>query len=42
MEHLHEMLVQDEILFCGLVMLVGVVGGALARLAAGLRRRTIV
>lgn len=41
MEHLHSMLVQDEILFCGVVMLAGTIVGALARLAAGLRRRTI-
>jgi hypothetical protein len=41
-EELHRMIVQDEILFCGIVMLAGAVVGALARLAVGLRRRTIV
>ena len=39
MERLHEMLPEDEILLCGLTLLVGVVLGAAARLLAALRER---
>jgi hypothetical protein len=39
MERLHEMLVEDEILFCGLVLLFGVATGAAARWLAALRER---
>jgi hypothetical protein len=39
MDKLHEMLVEDEILFCGLVLLFGVVIGAVARGIAALRER---
>ncbi len=39
MDKLHEMLVEDEILFCGLMLLAGVVAGALARGLAALRER---
>ncbi len=38
---LHEMLVEDEILFCGLVLLAGIVTGVVARLLAGLRERKV-
>ncbi len=31
METLHEMLVEDEILFCGLTLLAGIVAGAVVR-----------
>jgi hypothetical protein len=31
MPDLHEMLIEDEILLCGLVLLVGIVIGAVAR-----------
>jgi hypothetical protein len=41
MDKLHEMLVEDEIVFCGLMLLCGIVAGVLARLVAGRRvRRT--
>jgi hypothetical protein len=39
MEALHEMLVEDEIVFCGLTLLCGVVFGAVARLIVSLRER---
>jgi hypothetical protein len=39
MNHLHEMLIEDEILLCGLVLLLGAVTGAVARLAVALRGR---
>jgi hypothetical protein len=39
MDTLHRMLVADEILFCGLTLLSGVVAGALARGLAALRER---
>jgi hypothetical protein len=39
MDRLHEMLVEDEILFCGLVLLVGIVTGAAARWIIALRER---
>jgi hypothetical protein len=39
MDKLHEMLVEDEILFCGLMLLVGVVAGAVARALVALSQR---
>jgi hypothetical protein len=39
MDRLHEMLVEDEILFCGLTLLSGIVAGAVSRLVAGLLGR---
>jgi hypothetical protein len=39
MDTLHEMLVEDEILFCGLMLLFGVVTGAVARWVVALRER---
>jgi hypothetical protein len=39
MDRLHEMLVEDEILFCGLTLLFGIVSGAVSRLVAGLLGR---
>jgi hypothetical protein len=39
MDRLHDMLLEDEILFCGLVLLLGVVTGAAARWLAALRER---
>jgi hypothetical protein len=39
MDKLHEMLVEDEILFCGLMLLFGIVTGALARCVTALRGR---
>jgi len=36
MDKLHEMLVEDEILFCGLMLLLGIVTGALARCVTAL------
>jgi hypothetical protein len=38
MDKLHEMLIEDEIVFCGLVLLFGVVVGALARLVIAVRQ----
>jgi hypothetical protein len=37
MDALHEMLVEDEILFCGLTLLLGIVTGAVARFMVNLR-----
>jgi hypothetical protein len=34
MDRLHEMLVEDEILFCGLTVLAGILAGAVARCVA--------
>ncbi len=39
MERLHEMLPEDEVFLCGLVLLLGVVIGAAARWLAALRER---
>jgi hypothetical protein len=39
MDKLHEMLVEDEIVFCGLMLLLGIVTGAVARCVAALRGR---
>ncbi len=38
---LHDMLVEDEILLCGLTLLIGVVCGAVARCLAALRERRL-
>ena len=38
-EEFHRMVVEDEILFCGLVLAVGMLAGGLARLVTILRRR---
>jgi hypothetical protein len=42
MNGLHDMLVEDEIVFCGLMLLVGIVTGAVARLLVALRGRRAV
>jgi hypothetical protein len=34
MDQLHQMFPEDEILLCGVILLYGVIAGALARLAA--------
>lgn len=39
MDKLHEMLVEDEILFCGLMLLFGILTGGVARWVAALRER---
>ena len=39
MESIHEMLVQDEIFLCGIVLLFGVIIGAAARLVYALLKR---
>jgi hypothetical protein len=39
MDRLHDMLLEDEILFCGLTLLMGLVTGAVARLVLGIRER---
>jgi hypothetical protein len=39
MDTLHEMLLEDEILFCGILLACGIVAGALARAIAALRER---
>jgi hypothetical protein len=41
MDALHEMLVEDEIVFCGLTLLVGIVIGAVARLVLSLWERRV-
>jgi hypothetical protein len=41
MDTLHEMLIEDEIIFCGLVLLLGIVTGAVARCIIALRGRRI-
>lgn len=41
MDRLHDMLVEDEILFCGLTLLLGIVAGAVARVVASLRGRRV-
>jgi hypothetical protein len=38
-EAFHQMVVEDEILFCGLVLAVGILVGGVARLVSVLRRR---
>jgi hypothetical protein len=40
MDQFHQMLPEDEILLCGVVLLCGIISGALVRLAAAWRRRT--
>jgi hypothetical protein len=42
MNRLHEMLIEDEIVFCGLMLLFGVVVGAMARWVASRRERRTV
>ena len=39
MDHLHEMLIEDEIVMCGLVMMLGIVTGVVARLISAWRDR---
>ncbi len=39
MDKLHEMLPQDEVFMCGLVLLIGIVVGAAARCLAALGER---
>jgi hypothetical protein len=41
MNHLHEMLIEDEIVLCGLVLLLGLAAGAVARFAFSVWRRGI-
>ena len=38
---LHEMLVEDEIVFCGLMLLLGILAGAAVRCITALRGRRI-
>jgi hypothetical protein len=38
---LHEMLVEDEIVFCGLMLLFGILAGAAARYIASMGKRRI-
>jgi len=39
MEHFHAMVIQDEIVLCGVVLLLGFVTGAVARLVAVFGKR---
>ncbi len=39
MEHLHQMLPEDEIFMCGVVLLYGILAGAAARLVLAWRER---
>lgn len=40
MQHIHAMLIEDEIMLCGIVLGLGVVSGALLRVVAYARRRS--
>lgn len=40
MESFHQMLPEDEVFMCGVVTLLGIVVGVLARLVVGLRERS--
>jgi len=42
MESFHQMLPEDEILLCGVVLLLGILAGAVTRLAAAWRERRTV
>jgi hypothetical protein len=42
MESFHQMLPEDEILMCGVVLLLGILAGAVVRLAAAWRERRTV
>lgn len=42
MNHLHEMLIEDEILLCGLVTALGFVAGAAVRLARTMWRDRVL
>ena len=42
MGHLHEMLIEDEILMCGMVMLSGIVAGIISRVIYAVRQRRIM
>lgn len=39
MDHLHEMLIEDEIVLCGLVMMLGIVTGVISRVIGVVRQR---
>ena len=39
MEHIHEMLIEDEIVMCGMILALGVAAGALSRMVAFVFRR---
>jgi hypothetical protein len=41
MDQIHQMLPEDEIFLCGLILLLGVVTGAVARLVAAWRQRRV-
>lgn len=40
MEHFHEMVIEDEIMLCGLVLVIGIVAGAIGRLAYTFSKRS--
>jgi hypothetical protein len=40
MEHLHDMVLEDEILLCSLVLLIGMASGAVGRLVYSLTKRS--
>ncbi len=42
MGRLHEMLIEDEIVLCGVILLVGIVIGAAARIVLAIRERRTV
>jgi hypothetical protein len=39
MNHLHEMLIEDEIIMCGVVMLSGIIAGIISRVVYAVRQR---
>ncbi len=41
MWNLHEMLIADEIVFCGLMLFAGIITGAVVRFLVGLRGRKV-
>ena len=40
MDRFHNMLIEDEVLLCGLVLFVGIVAGAVGRLVANVWKRS--
>lgn len=39
MDHLHEMLIEDEIIMCGVVLIAGIVTGVISRVIYAARQR---
>jgi len=41
MNHLHEMLIEDEIIMCGVVTISGIVAGVISRVVYAIRQRRV-